>query len=66
MASSHLPRLSFTTKKGNKMLLAFVLMLNVNGEFKIIDHNLSGQDCVEKMLTWQNENLSCHFQKETE
>ena len=48
------------------MLLDFVLMLNVNGEFEIIDHNLSGQDCVEKMLTWQNENLSCHFQKETE
>ena len=48
------------------MLLVFMLVLNVNGEIEVVDYNLSGTDCVEKMLTWQNENLSCHFQKETE
>ena len=33
---------------------------------EIVDYNLSGTDCVERMIYFQNENLSCHFQKETE
>ena len=45
------------------MLLAFMLILNVNGELEIVDFTLSGNDCVEKMIELQDTNLSCHFQK---
>ena len=48
------------------MLFVFMLVLNVNGETEIVDYNLSGTDCVERMIYFQNENLSCHFQKEAE
>ena len=48
------------------MLFAFMLVLTVDGETEIVDYNLSGTDCVERMIYFQNENLSCHFQKETE
>ena len=66
MPRSYPPRLSFTTKKGNDMLFVFMLVLTVNGEMEVVDYNLSGQDCIERMIYFQKENLSCHFQKETE
>ena len=46
------------------MLFAFMLVLTVNGETEIVDYNLSGTDCVERMIELQDTNLSCHFQKE--
>jgi len=45
------------------MLLAFALLLNVNGQIEILDYNLSGSDCVERMIELQNLNLSCEFQQ---
>jgi len=45
------------------MLLAFVLLLSVNGQIEILDYNLSGSDCVERMIELQNPNLSCEFQQ---
>ena len=39
------------------MLFVFMLVLNVNGETEIVDYNLSGTDCVERMIYFQNENL---------